>query len=178
MRRSCFCRGSRRVVVTLLSRGVKSKWWLWLCFCRESKSKEWPRPCFCRGSSAKTNVILHLQRISISTNSNNGDFASAGSRKNKWRPRSCFCRGSSAKTNVILHLQMISISTNSNNGDFASAGSRENKWRLWLCFCRESENNEWPRPCFCRGSSAKTNVTLLLQGVNISKLLDQGIIFY
>ena len=24
----------------------------------------------------------------------------------------------------------------------------------------------------------KTNVTLLLQGVNISKLLDQGIIFY
>jgi len=48
--------------------------------------------------------------------------------------------------------------------DFASAGSQK--------------INEWPRPCFYRGSSAKTNVTLLLQGVNISKLLDQGIIFY
>jgi len=43
---------------------------------------------------------------------------------------------------------------------------------LWLCFCRESKNKEWPRPCFCRGSSAKTNVTLLLQGVNISTNLN------
>ena len=57
------------MVLTLLSRGVKNK--------------EWPRPCFCRESSATTNMILHLQRISISTNSNNGDFASAGSQKVK-----------------------------------------------------------------------------------------------
>ena len=27
---------------------------------------------------------------------------------------------------------------------------------------------EWSRPCFCRGSSTKTNVTLLLQGVHMS----------
>ena len=164
MRRSCFCRGSRRVVLTLLSRGVKSKWW-------------WPRPCFCRGSSAKTNVILHLQRISISANSNNGDFASAGSWENKWRLWLCFCR-KSEKTNVIWHLQRISISTNSNNGDFASAGSRENKWKLWLCFCRESETQMWSY--ICRGSAyqqIQIMVTLLLQGVNISKLLDQGTIF-
>ena len=43
---------------------------------------------------------------------------------------------------------------------------------MWLCFCRESKNKEWPRPCFCRGSSAKTNVNLLLQGVNISTNLN------
>jgi len=42
----------------------------------------------------KTNVILHVQRISISTNSNNGDFASAGSQENKWRLWLCFCRES------------------------------------------------------------------------------------
>jgi len=31
------------------------------------------------------------------------------------------------------------------------------------------KTKEWPRPCFCRGSSAKTNVTLLLQKINILK---------
>jgi len=47
------------------------------------KNKEWPRPCFCRGSSAKTNVTLLLQGVNISTNLNNCDFASVGSRKIK-----------------------------------------------------------------------------------------------
>ena len=56
----------------------------------------------------------------------------------------CFCRGSTL--------------TNLNDCDFASAGSQKNK--------------EWPRPCFCRRSSAKTNATLLLQGVNISTNLN------
>ena len=52
-------------------------------FCRESKTKEGPRPCFCRGSSTKTNVILLLQGVNMSMNSNDGDFASAGSQKIK-----------------------------------------------------------------------------------------------
>jgi len=31
------------------------------------------------------------------------------------------------------------------------------------------KTKEWPRPCFCRGSSVKTNVTLLVQRINILK---------
>ena len=63
--------------------------------------------------------------------------------------------------------------------DFASAGSRKvNDESYDFASTGSQKINEWPRPCFYRGSSAKTNVTLLLQGVNISKLLDQDIIFY
>jgi len=36
-------------------------------------------------------------------------------------------------------------------------------------FAHDIKNKGWPRPCFCRGSSAKTNVTLLLQKINITK---------
>ena len=126
---SCICRGSAyqqiQIMMTLLLQGVKSNWWLWLYFCRESKSKEWPRPCFCRGSSAKTNVILHLQRISISTNSNNGDFASAGSRENKWKLWLCFCRESEkqwmAKTLLPQRIKC------QNKRDLASAGGQHIK---------------------------------------------------
>ena len=70
-------------------------------------------------------MILHVQRISISINSNDGDFASAGSRKIK-NVMTLLLQGV-RKTNVILHLQRISISINSNNGDFASAGNQADK---------------------------------------------------
>ena len=179
--------------------------WLWLCFRRGWKVND---GCdFASVGSRKVNDGCDFTSVGSRKVKNGQDLASAGDLvpKQTW---SCICRGSTYQriqimvtlllqgvekinegydfasagsqkiTNVILHLQRINISTNSSNGDFASAGSRENKWRLWLSFCRESENNEWPRPCFCRGSSAKTNVTLLLQRVNISKLLDPGIIFY
>ena len=37
-------------------------------------------------------------------------------------------------------------------------------------FRTQHKSKKWPRPCFCKGSSTKkTNVTLLLQGINIPK---------
>jgi len=71
--RSCICRGSAyqqiQIMVTLLLQGVE----------KINEGYDFASA----GSQKITNVILHLQRINISTNSNNGDFASAGSRENK-----------------------------------------------------------------------------------------------
>jgi len=82
-------------------------------------------------------------------------------------------------------------------GDLASAEDRKIKNGCDFTLARSQKYKEWPRPCFCRGSSTKnkcdlasagsrkikngqdltsardqvpkTNVTLLLQGVNINK---------
>jgi len=54
----------------------------------------------------------------------------------------------------------ISSRAEKKSGDLASAENQHIKEKLWLCFCRESKSKEWPRPCFCRGSSAKIKCDL------------------
>jgi len=107
------------------------------------KCQEQMWPCFCRGPTL--------------TNLNDFDFASVGIRKINNGQDLASAGDQVPRTNVTLLLQGVNIN--------------KFKW-LWLCFCRESKNKEWPRPCFCRGSSDKTNATLLLQGVNISTNLN------
>jgi len=104
----------------------------------------------------KTNATLLLQGVNISTNLNNCDFASTGSRKIKNGQDLASAGDQVPKTNATLLLQRVNISTNLNNCDFASAGSRKVK--------------EWPRPCFCRGSSAKNKCDLSsTRGQHINK---------
>ena len=75
----------------------------------------------------KTNVTLLLQGVNISTNLNNCDFASAGSRKIKNGQDLASAADQVPKTNATLLLQGVNISTNLNGCDFASAGSRKIK---------------------------------------------------
>jgi len=60
----------------------------------------------------------------------------------------------------ILLLQRIPKS----GCDFASAGSRKVKNSCDFASTGSRKNKEWPRPCFCRGSSAKIKCDLASTG--------------